>query len=220
MLYALGSPAAFVILVLSFVAAVTISGAVTATLARGVRGRRQGGRRNGVVNPRSHLDAFGSVSAAISGLGWARPADAPVRGARSLVPLAGTLANLAVGTAALSAVSGMLGGLPPVSLADLQRGVSQAATASGALYLFGVANLGTALLSLVPLPPLAAGRVLFARAPRSSGWQRANYWLVEQNVGTAVLLALLLVPLGGPRPVLPTVLDAVLQLALRPIAGG
>ena len=74
--------------------------------------------------------------------------------------------------------------------------------------------VGIAVLSLVPLPPLDGGRLLFGLAPRTHGWLRAEHQLVERNIGTVVLLALLVIPLGGPVPVLPQVLDSLLEPVL------
>jgi membrane-associated protease RseP (regulator of RpoE activity) len=92
--------------------------------------------------------------------------------------------------------------------------------APSALVLFGLANLMTGLLSLVPLPPLPGGRLLFGLAPRTPGWQKAEYQLVERNIGIAVLLALLLIPLGGPQALLPTLLDTIAGPLVRLVTGG
>ena len=75
-------------------------------------------------------------------------------------------------------------------------------------------------LSLVPLPPLDGGRLLFALAPRSPGWQKAEYQLDERNIGIAVLLALLLIPLGGPQALLPVLLDTLAGPLLDRVTGG
>jgi hypothetical protein len=48
---------------------------------------------------------------------------------------------------------------------------------------------------------------------------RAEYQLVERNIGVAVLLALLLIPLGGPVPVLPALLDTILSPVLSALCG-
>ena len=40
---------------------------------------------------------------------------------------------------------------------------------------------------------------MFLYAPRTRGWQKAEYHLVEQNIGTVILLALLLIPLAELR---------------------
>ena len=71
-----------------------------------------------------------------------------------------------------------------------------------------------------PLPPLPGGTALFAVAPPSLGWQKAHYQLVERNIGTAVVLALLLIPLGGPTALLPTVLGSVVGPLVRVVSGG
>ncbi len=101
----------------------------------------------------------------------------------------------------------------------LQRGASLA-SASDVLLLAGASQLYLGALSLVPLPPLDGGRLLFGLAPRTQGWLRAEHHLVERNIGVAVLLALLLIPLGGPVPLLPDLLDTLLTPVLRLLSGG
>jgi membrane-associated protease RseP (regulator of RpoE activity) len=78
----------------------------------------------------------------------------------------------------------------------------------------------TGLLSLVPIPPMDGGRLLFGLAPRTPGWQKAEYQLDERNIGIAVLLALLLIPLGGPQALLPTILDTLAGPLVRLVTGG
>lgn len=220
MLYALGTPAAFAELVASFLVAATLHGWVQSRAAAraGERTALAGGR--GQPDPRRQLDPFGTVAAVVAGIGWARQTELDRRRPGLVaVLLSGTVANLLVAVAALVGARAL--GRPAVgSLLDLQRGTADAASAGGALYLLGLSNLAVGLLSLVPLPPLPGGRLLLARAPRTPAWQKAEYRLVEQNLGTVVLLVLLLVPLGGPQPLLPTLLDLVVQPLLRPLAGG
>jgi len=86
--------------------------------------------------------------------------------------------------------------------------------------LFGLMNAYVGVLSLVPLPPLDGGRLLFGLAPRTSGWQKAEYHLVEQNIGLVAVLVLLLLPLGGPQALLPVVLDRVVSPLVRLATGG
>jgi Zn-dependent protease len=180
-------------------------------------------QRRLVPDPRRHLDPFGTIAAAIAGVGWSRQTEVARRRASArlvVVLLSGTVANAAVGVAALVG-SRLAGGvLRSGSLIDLQRGTADGRTLTGALYLFGLTNVGLALLSLVPLPPLPGGRLLLGLAPRSAGWQKAEYHLVEQNIGVGALLVGLLIPLGGPQPLLPTVLDSLLTPLLRPLVGG
>lgn len=226
MLYALAHPFSFLVLLVSFLLAVTLHAWVQCLVAdrRGVRGLRQEQRLR--PDPRRQADPFGAVAAAISGLGWARPVPAGDRRQRATllsVGLVGAATNIAVGIALLVAARASYG---PVSLlagpaALLQRGTPPVlGLGLTALLLAGLSQLYLGVLSLVPIPPLDGGRLLFGLGPRSSGWQRAEHLLSEQNIGTAVVLALLLIPLGGPLPLLPALLDVVLSPAVRALLGG
>lgn len=223
MLYALGSPTSFLLLVLSFVLAVTLHGWAQ-SLAAARAGDRQPGREQRLrPDPRRHIDPFGAIAAAIAGIGWARQVEPPDRRRRRVlvsVLLAGTAANLVLALACLVGFR-LLGGvaLGASSSVVLQRGAAGGSVLLSALYLLGLSNLFVAALSVVPLPPLPGGRILFGIGPRTAGWQKAEYRLVEQNIGAAVLLALVLIPLGGPQALLPTVLDTLLRPALRWLGG-
>ena len=227
MLYALGDPVSLVLLLVSFVVAVTLHGWVQSVVARRQGDRQVAAERRTAPDPRRHLDPFGAVAAAISGIGWAKPVEPPDRrrrGAMVSVLLSGAIANLVVGLSALAALpfvasgAGSVVGLAGASRL-LQTGID-GDLAARALLLFGLANLMTGLLSLVPIPPLDGGRLLFGLAPRSPGWQKAEYQLVERNIGIAVLLALLLIPLGGPQALIPTILDTLAGPLVRLVTGG
>jgi Zn-dependent protease len=180
------------------------------------------------------VDPFGAVAAAIAGIGWARPVDAPDRrrrGSMVWVLLSGALVNLVVGLAALAALA-VVAGRGLGSLVDaigpsrvlqydsaVQSVLGGLSIGERALLVFGLANLMTGLLSLIPMPPLDGGRLLFGLAPRTPGWQKAEYQLVERNIGIAVLLALLLIPLGGPQALLPTILDTLAGPLVRLLSG-
>jgi Zn-dependent protease len=220
-LYALGDPLSFVVLVMSFVFAVTLHGWVQSLLSARLGRATTPARRR--PDPRRHVDPFGAIAAAVAGIGWARPvelAGRPSRRVLVLVLLSGAAANVLVGVAALVAFRVLGGRLAAVSTVLLQGGVTGTDLASRVLLLFGLMNVFVAALSLVPLPPLDGGRLLFAFAPRTSGWQRAEYYLVEQNLGVAVLLALLLLPLGGPQALLPTILDTAVAPVVEVVTGG
>ena len=224
MLYALGDPLSLLILLVSFVFAVTLHGWVQSLVATraGDRAPAMEGRTR--PDPRRHVDPFGAVAAAIAGIGWAKPVQAPDRrnrGAMIRVLLSGVVANLVVGLVALAAVpfvaSVSFGFLGASRL--LQYGI-EGPIGPRALLLFGLANLMTGLLSLIPIPPLPGGRLMFGLAPRTPGWQKAEYQLDERNIGIAVLLALLLIPLGGTQALLPTILDTIAGPLVRLVTGG
>ena len=213
MLYALGDPVSLLVLLASFVVAVTLHGWVQAVFARRAGGRRPDAAGRSSPDPRRHLDPFGAVAAAIAGVGWAKPVEPPDRrrrGALVAVLLSGAVANVAVGLATLVAFRLAGGSVGGTSVVLLQYGVGGGDLLLRSLLLFGLMNVFVGLLSLVPLPPLDGGRLLFALAPRTPGWQKAEYQLDERNIGIAVLLALLLIPLGGPQALLPVLLDTVI----------
>lgn len=225
MLYALGHPVSLVLLLVSFVLAVTLHGWVQAGVARRNGNRAVVAERRTSPDPRRHVDPFGAVAAAIAGIGWARPVEAPDRRRRGRliwVLLSGAVANVVVGLLALAALPFLATALGPVGFTGpsliLQSGI-EGDLAVRALLLFGLANLMTGLLSVVPIPPLPGGRLLFALAPRSPGWQKAEHHLDERNIGIAVLLALLLIPLGGPQALLPTILDTLAGPLVRLVTG-
>ena len=211
MLYALGDPVSLLLLLASFLVAVTVHGWVQSLVAARTGDRRPVLERRSRPDPRRHVDPFGAVAAAIAGVGWAKPLEPPDRrrrGAVVAVLLSGAVANVVVGLVALVGFRLAGGRAFGASTSALQQGVSGDLLLR-ALLLFGLMNLFVGVLSLVPLPPLDGGRLLFALAPRTPGWQKAEYQLDERNIGVAVLLALLLIPLGGPQALLPTILDTL-----------
>ena len=76
--------------------------------------------------------------------------------------------------------------------------------------------LSTGILSLLPLPPLAGSRLLFGLAPRSGGWQRAEYQLEERNFGVLALLVMSLLVPG----LLYAIIDAFVTPLARLASGG
>ena len=231
MLYALSHPLALLGLVLGFVAAVTLHGAVQAFVATRTGDRRPRAEGRVSLDTRRHLDPFGCVAAGLAGPGWVRPVEvgSPVFRGRApwrpvLVLATGPLASgllglgLLVGARAAGASEFGIRALP---LSELLHGRGQGAAAGASLLLLeaGAAALAVALLALVPLPPLDAGRALFSVAPRSQGWQRARHWLIEQNIGLVAVLVLLIIPIAGERPLLLVLLDTLARPLLDAIAG-
>jgi Zn-dependent protease len=224
-LYALGDPISFVILLLSFLVAVTAHGWIASVAADRAGDRRPRGEGRLRPDPRRHVDAFGAIAALIGGFGWARPLTAVTarrrRGVLVASCLAGPAANLLLAVAGLLAFKATAGqGLSAVSATALQHGLPGLDVAERATLLFGLMNAYVGVLSLVPLPPLDGGRLLFGLAPRTLGWQKAEHQLVEQNIGLAAVLLLMLLPLGGPQPLLPAVLDNVVSPFVRLVTGG
>jgi Zn-dependent protease len=226
-LYALGDPVSFVVLVLSFLVAATLHGWVQALVASRTGDRRPVAERRTRPDPRRHVDPFGAVAAAIAGVGWARPLEPPDRrrrGAVLAVLLSGAVANVVLGVALLVGFRLAGGAVTGTTVQLLQYGVGQGIGGGElllrVLLMLGLMNVYVGVLSLVPLPPLDGGRLLFALAPRSPGWQKAEYQLDERNIGIAVLLALLLIPLGGPQALLPVLLDTVVGPLADLVTGG
>jgi Zn-dependent protease len=221
-LYALGSPLSLVLLVASYLVAVTLSGWVQATVAARHGDRQPAAEGRTRPDPRRHVDPFGAIAALIAGIGWARPVQPPDRRRRSAllaVTLSGPLANLALGLASLAVFRVLGGAFFGAGTVALQQGVGGDLLLRAAL-LLGLSNLFVGALQLMPLPPLPGGRLLFGLAPQTPGWRKAELHLVERNLGTAVVLALLLIPLGGPQALLPALLDTVAGPLVRALAGG
>ncbi len=220
MLYALGDPVSFLLLVIAFVVCAVVAGWLSALACSRLGLRELRAERRTRPDPRRQVDPFGAVGAAVSGIGWARPIDPGLRrGAGvALALVAGPLVVLGAGLGALAAYGATAGGLPGVSAVVLQRGLS-ADLAERAWLLGGLMATYVGALSLVPLPPLPGGHALLAVAPRTIGWQKARYQLVDRGIGTAVVLALLLIPLGGATALLPAVLDSVLSPLVRLVTG-
>jgi Zn-dependent protease len=222
-LYALSHPAALAVLLVSYVVGITLHGWVQAVVARWRGDRRPTQEGRAKTDPRVHIDPFGAVGALISGLGWVRPVELQRRSTSTLVwvSLAGPAVQLVLGAGLLLVwrlVSGPGDAFPDGAAYLLQHG-APLTEGSQVLLLAGASQLYLGVLSLVPLPPLDGGRLLFGLAPRTQGWLRAEHHLVERNIGVAVLLALLLVPLGGPVPILPDLLDVVLTPLLGLLCG-
>lgn len=223
MLFAIGSPTSLVLLLVSFVVAVTLQGWVSSLVAARSGDRTVTAEGRTAPDPRRHLDPFGTVSAAIAGVGWPKVVEAPDRrrrGGMVAALLSGPVANLVVGLGALLALGLTAGAVFTTMPSRLLQEGAPLDLPERALLLFGLANLMTGLLALVPLPPLPGGRLLFGLAPRTVGWQKAEYQLIERNIGVAVLLALLLIPLAGQRALLSVILDAVAAPLVRLVTGG
>ncbi len=208
MLRALGTPLAFLGLLLGFLLAVVIQAYVQAATARAL-GDRPAFRRLGGI--RRVLDPFGAVAAALGGVGWGVTPDIPLRsrGRLALALLSGPAAVAVTGLLALlgyALVGGPAGALPGTGPGTVLQGIEGAAAPVFFLAL-ALELLGMAALALVPLPPLPGWRLLELASTGSTGWQRAREYLVEKNLGVLALLILLILPLGGSTPLLLGIVD-------------
>ncbi|HVE97909.1 MAG TPA: site-2 protease family protein [Mycobacteriales bacterium] len=188
-LFFLDQPGPLVGIVLGFLVGVVAHAVVQAVLAdrMGDRQARVAGRIS--ADPRRHLDAFGVVTMLIAGVGWGKPVPFDDRrlgrGRFLLVLAAGPLAQVVLAAAAFAALR--------VVAADGRL----AGFAAQALLFFALVNVASAVLALVPLPPLEGNRALWVLAPTTGGWQRARYYSEEQNYGQAALVVLLLPIFSG-----------------------
>jgi Zn-dependent protease len=226
-LYALAHPLSLVLLLLSFVVGITLHGWVQSLVADRLGDRRPRMEQRLRPDPQRQIDPIGAVAAALSGLGWVRPVELPDRrrrGAVWLVALSGPATNLILGVGLLVGYRLLYGTVQVSDLSYvLQHGLAISSSAFGeaALLLVGGSQVYLGALSLIPLPPLGGGRLLFSLAPLTQGWQKARYYLVEQNIGVGITLVLLIIPLGSRNtPLLLFVLDKVLQAPLKLVLGG
>lgn len=223
MLYALNQPLLLLGLLLGFVVG-GVAHALAQVYAAGARDRHAtSGRRT--ADPRRQLDAFGAIAAGIAGVGWPRELETDgrrlgSRGRLTAVLLAGPAVNLLLGAAgyAVLLVTGAPAALSIAGVSDVLLGRLPAPPAAAVPLGFATVNLAMAVLSLIPLPPLVGGRLLFAYAPRTQGWRNAEYRLVEQNWGVAIVLVLLLLPLAGGVPLLLFLIDTLTAPVLAVVA--
>jgi membrane-associated protease RseP (regulator of RpoE activity) len=210
-IYHLGEPVYFAGLVLGF-----LLGCLVHVAAQRWAAARFGGpamrwmlpSRQGVGR---YVDPFGAVAALLGGVGWPTPVEAgsyqrSQRAKAIWIMLVGPLANAVLSVVALELLErtgneGGLAGSP--SIGDVFRGhLGLSSTGPTLLTAIAVINMYMAVLSLVPLPPLEGGRIMFLLAPRTLGWQKAEYYLVERNIGIGVLLVGLILSLGAnPAPI-------------------
>jgi Zn-dependent protease len=217
----LDEPQVFVALGIALFVAVMVHGLVQAYVASALGDRQPLAFGRGRPDPRRHFEPFGVVAMLIAGIGWGKavPLTEPrFRGARGryvLAVLSGPAANLLVGLVFVA----FWRALDPVRVSGTDLVVR---TFPSTLITFmAVINVYVGVLTLVPLPPLDGSRLLWLWAPRTPGWQKARYYLEEQNVGLLLCVALIL-PLFRDAGLLArlvfSVSDAVLD-AMKTLVG-
>jgi hypothetical protein len=220
-IFALRHPAVLLGLLVGFLVGVILRASVQRWLASGSGLRRRGrlrpvgvGRRSGFPQPAagwsSYLDPYGSVAAAIAGVGWGArvPARRKGRGSDVAMLLAALVVHgaLAVaGVAAFKAAGGdwhVFGSSGFAATTVLHGSQAANSTAQSVTAGFALINVACGLLALLPIPPLELGVILWSRLPRSPGARRFSYHLLEEQWGIAVVLLFLLLPLAGQQPLL------------------
>lgn len=134
------------------------------------------------LDPRAHLDLFGSLLIVLIGFGYGRPV--PVNESRlangrlgiTLVSLAGPLTNVALAAAV---------GIPLVTgAAPLFGGAYDVFLARVATY-----NILLGVFNLVPVPPLDGSKVVYGLLPPRQAWA----WRSYEQYGPFILLAILFI---------------------------
>jgi len=240
-LYALAEPFSFAVLIATFIVGIWVRGRAQRLVLRQKRpqwARRQLARRQRLLWLKPFVDPYGCLAAAIGGVGWGAHADPDgalrrPNGRRLAAYLVGPVLLASLGVAALVAFRAWSGhvdirtnGLTASALhgdvwfrldSHFARDHFRYTRPFGqvALFLAGVELLAMGVLSILPLPPLDGGRLLFALAPRTPGWQRARFRLDDENWGVLVLLILAL-PLFG-LPMVLSILDAIVDPIIRAV---
>jgi hypothetical protein len=207
-LFALRQPATLLGLVLGFVVSLIALSGATRLLDRNSRFPAP------FWHPRSWLDPYSVVAAVLAGAGWAPRPEIRRGFGRSqnrqlwkvavvtfVVPAALGAGGIALYVAAvghdlLPALSSIL----ILRMPDHGELVVQlfAPTFAAKVALgFGVECLAIAILSLIPIPPLATGVAGWTALPKKPGARQLAYRLLDEHWGVAALLILILLPIGG-----------------------
>ncbi len=206
MLFVLDKPALLLGIIAALYLGVVLGSAATVLTARLLgdpMGQRQGKLS---LNPVRNVQIYSAVSMVLAGYGWAEQVPLNDRWrARRFHVVASVLARpimyavLSLGaTAAARGISVQLYGVVTVRIPEAVALNSSGHTSfAGALLLqMGVTFAALCVISLIPLPPTDLGRVIFTLGGNSIGWQKWRYQLEERNIGLAIVLALLLLPIA------------------------
>jgi hypothetical protein len=206
LLFALGTPVAFVALVVSFLCGVMLRAVAIRFTARTVGLADRGDRL--APSFRHDLDPFGAVGAALGGMGWGKMLtvdDVPRwrgRGRAAAVFAAGPVACILAGellVAAFALTESDAGLFRFLTVAEILHGIAGLPYGQQALLSFGVGLLAFGLLALIPMPPLDGFGILYnALRKPGPGMQWARLWFEDKNIGVLVLLVFSLFPTGYP----------------------
>jgi hypothetical protein len=217
-LFALRQPATLLGVVLGYVASMIAIAAVVRRFERAGTGRQVTGKP-AVWRYQSWLDPYAAVAALLAGIGWAPRPEVHRGFGSSERRRLWTVALICVVVPGLLAAAGLAGYieaagrglLPFVATTDVlhgSQGVAQS-TAERVALGFGIESLSIALLSIVPLPPLATGVAVWSTLPRTPGARRLAYRLLDEHWGIGALLVLMIIPLAGEQPALLAVVGSI-----------
>lgn len=223
MLFLLRQPETLLAVAVSLLIGIVAHGVVQTAVARMVGDRMPAAAGRLSPDPRRHFEPFGIISMVISGVGWNKPVplqEPRFRGSRgryTLAVLSGPLTNLAL--AVLGLVGLLLLDEPGFASSEgfTSFGRSEPSLPALLAFQFALVNAAIGALTLLPLPPLDGARVLWAYAPRTTGWQNARYQLEERNIGIGICLVLML-PIFGGMGLLMRLTLAIAAAFLDPIA--
>ncbi|MCK9893903.1 M50 family metallopeptidase [Frankia sp. AgB32] len=199
MLFHLAEPAALLGIAVAFLLGVYAHDAAQVLAARLVRDptpMRAGRLTTGIKH---RLSPYSGLAVVIVGHGWAEsvPMNDVWRKRRFHVAaavLAGPVVYLLLALGSL-ALFQILGDHASIELGSRVTEVTVANSFAAELTLWLAVTFGSMLIvSLIPVPPTDAGRLVFLLGPTSAGWRNAHYRLTEGNIGLVILLALLLLP--------------------------
>lgn len=146
----------------------------------------------------AQLDVLGVIAAVLTVNGWGFTAPVPMdtrlrRRPRSAVALM-------VGPVFLLAQS---------VLVAAARGNGVTSFADRALLFAEIVSAGLFVTSMIPIPPLAFGRVLWMYAPTTGGWANARNRLEQESIGRLIAFGVLMLPV-----IIRSLPDPVGELAL------
>jgi Zn-dependent protease len=201
-IFELDNPDVLLGMALGLVAAILLHNLVQTLAARFSHDGTTRMARRGLWDPKREFEPFGVVAMIIAGMGWGRPVEMSEprgRGGRR----GRYIANLLAGPAAVLAL-----GAAGLVVHQLLTGDAFGRTVLGQA---SVTCILVAVLYLIPLPPLDGARIMWVLAPSTAGWQKARYYLEEQNYGLGILILLLLPIFGGQVGLIGRIVNAVAE---------